>query len=86
MCVRDILRPLIVSPSAPTMAEIEGNIMSYYAGLTGISNTGTGIASISNCGTSSVGIVCYVPNNFPLLFLSHMSHYDSSFTFSHKSL
>ena len=29
---------------------------------------------------------CYVPYNFPLLFLSHMSHYDSSFTFSHESL
>ena len=35
---------------------------------------------------TTVIATCYVPNNFPLLFLSHMSHYDSSFTFSHESL
>ena len=43
------------------MAEIEENIMSCYTGLTGItegiSNSGTGITSISNSGTSSGGLV-----------------------------
>ena len=51
-----VLQPLIVSPSAPTMAEIEEKIMSCYAGLTGItegiSNSGTSDASVSNSGTS----------------------------------
>ena len=56
-----VLRPLIVSPSAPTMAEIEENILSCYTGLTGItegiSNSRTGVSSVSNSCTSSGGLV-----------------------------